>query len=143
MIQLYLLNKSGELVKVKMVKFTSICLTLVIMLETSYAKQPDNAKVKQYIDLAENYINSGELDKAYKYLQDAESLTMNKKQIAYICEKMGEIAEKKHHYTDALLYYTRSLILAKNLQYKELESILSEKISNIQSKIAINLADKR
>jgi tetratricopeptide (TPR) repeat protein len=119
-----------------MAKYIKICLTFVlILLEISHATQPNNAKVKQYINLAEDYINKEELDMAYRYLQEAENLTMNKKHLAIIYKKMGEIAEKKKHHIDALLCYTHSLILAKNSKYKELENILNEKISNLQSKI--------
>jgi ADP-dependent phosphofructokinase/glucokinase len=114
-----------------------VCLISAILFGISYAKQPNDAKVKQHVELAENCISNGELDIAYKYLQDAESLTMDKKQLAYIYKEMGEIAERKMHYTDAILYYTRSLILAKNSRYRELEIVLNEKISNIQSRMLI------
>lgn len=115
-------------------KHIVLCLIFIVLFEISYAKQPNNDKVKQRINLAESYVSIGELDKAYMYLQNAENLTTDKKQLAIIYEKMGEIEERKGHYTDALLCYTRSLILAKNLQYKELEDIVSKKISDIQSK---------
>lgn len=115
-------------------KYIALCLIFIALFGISYAKQPDNAKIKQYIYLAENYISIGELDRAYKCLQDAENLAMDKKWLAFIYERMGEIEEKKGHYTDALLYYGRSLILAKNSQYKELENIINKKIFDIQSK---------
>jgi Tfp pilus assembly protein PilF len=120
------------------VRYIKVCLISAILFGISYAK-PNDAKIKQYIELAENYINNGELDIAYKHLQDAESLTMDKKQLAYIYKDMGEIAERKMHYTDALLYYARSLILTKNSRYRELENVLNEKISNIQSRMLITL----
>ena len=118
-------------------RWIKACLISAVLFGISYAKQPNDAKIKQYVELAENCINNGELDIAYKHLQDAESLTMDKKQLAYIYKEMGEIAERKMHYTDALLYYTRSLILAKNSRYRELEIVLNEKISNIQSRMLI------
>ncbi|MBX0313090.1 MAG: hypothetical protein JHC31_15225 [Sulfurihydrogenibium sp.] len=115
-----------------MTRCIRLFLISAVLFGISYAKQPSDTKVKQYIYLAENCINSGELDRAYKHLQDAESLAMDKKHLVYIYKEMGEIAERKGHYTDALLYYTRSLILAKNSKYKELESVLNKKVSNIQ-----------
>jgi tetratricopeptide (TPR) repeat protein len=76
-------------------------------------KDPYNSDA--YYCLGEAYFNIGELKSAYENMKKAESLTNNKKDLMYIYSWTGIILDKMGYSDDALLYYSRSLSLAKDL----------------------------
>jgi tetratricopeptide (TPR) repeat protein len=57
----------------------------------------------------------GEFKLALEHLKRAESLTSNKKDLMYIYNQIGMIYERMGSLDDALLYYSRSLSLARDL----------------------------
>ena len=63
----------------------------------------------------EAYYRTLKLGAAYENLKKAESLTNNKEDLMYIYDQIGVILYKMGYLDDALLYYSRSLSLAKDL----------------------------
>jgi pentatricopeptide repeat protein len=76
-------------------------------------KYPKNPKA--YFCLGVAYYNIGELKSAYENMKKAESLTNKKEDLMYIYSWGGLILEKMGYLDDALLYFSRSLSLAKDL----------------------------
>jgi len=76
-------------------------------------KYPDNPKA--YACLGTSYFYIGKLKLAYKNLKKAESLASNKEDLIYIYNLLGLILKSMGYSNDALLYYDRSLSLAKEL----------------------------
>ncbi len=76
-------------------------------------KYPKNSDA--YYCLGEAYYEVGELKLAYENLKKAESLTNNKKDLMYIYNQIGLILYKMGYLDDALVYYSRSLSLVKDL----------------------------
>ena len=76
-------------------------------------KYPKDAEA--YFCLGKAYYNVGELELAYKNLKKAEGLTNNKKGLMYIYNKIGQVLNNMDKLDDALLYYNRSLNLAREL----------------------------
>jgi tetratricopeptide (TPR) repeat protein len=65
--------------------------------------------------LGKSYYEVGEFKLALEHLKRAESLTSNKKDLMYIYNQIGLIYERMGSLDDALLYYSRSLSLARDL----------------------------
>jgi tetratricopeptide (TPR) repeat protein len=76
-------------------------------------KYPKNSNV--YGCLGYAYYALGEFKPAYENLTKAESLAKNKEELMYIYNIMGKIEHSLGNLDDALLYYNRSLSLAKTL----------------------------
>ena len=72
-------------------------------------------KSDAYYCLGRAYLNIGEFKLAYENMKKAASLTNNKKDLMYIYNEIGWILEKMGYLDDELLYYSRSLSLAKDL----------------------------
>jgi len=79
------------------------------------AVKKDSYNSDAYFCLGMAYYNVGELKLAYENMKKAESLTNNKEDLMYIYNWIGLILDKMHYLDDALLYYSRSLSLAKDL----------------------------
>jgi len=81
--------------------------------KSAIKKYPYNAGA--YFCLGEAYYKVGELKLAYENMRKAESLTNNKKDLMYIYNWTGLILSSMGYLDDALLYYSRSLSLARDL----------------------------
>jgi tetratricopeptide (TPR) repeat protein len=92
-------------------------------------KYPKNSDA--YYCLGEAYINVGELKLAYENMKKAESLTNNKKDLMYIYNKIGQILNMAHYSDDALVYYNKSLNLAKDLNNKNMQGIVLKNIADV------------
>ncbi|WP_299228511.1 tetratricopeptide repeat protein [Sulfurihydrogenibium sp.] len=91
-----------------------------------YPKNPD-----AYRCLGEAYYNIGELKLAYENMKKAESLKNNKKDLMYIYNQIGLILYNMGYLDDALLYYSRSLSLAKDLGNTDMQTALLNNIAMI------------
>ncbi len=69
-----------------------------------------------------SYYAVGEFKLALKHLKRAESLTSNKKDLMNIYNQIGLIYDRMGHFDDALLYYSKSLSLARNLRDVEMQA---------------------
>jgi tetratricopeptide (TPR) repeat protein len=83
-----------------------------------------------YLCLGLAYYNVGELKLALENLKKAESLTSNKEDLMGIYNIIGQILYRMG-YLDALLYYSRSLNLAKDLGNKDLHISILNNIADI------------
>ncbi|MBX0312638.1 MAG: tetratricopeptide repeat protein, partial [Sulfurihydrogenibium sp.] len=92
-------------------------------------KYPKNPKA--YFCLGEAYYNIGELKLAYENMKKAESLTNNKEILMYIYNKIGQILDSMGYLDDALLYYSRSLSLAKDLGNIDMQGSVLNNIANV------------
>jgi tetratricopeptide (TPR) repeat protein len=92
-------------------------------------KYPKNSYA--YYCLGEAYFNIGELKLAYENMKKAESLTNNKKDLMYIYNYTGLILYNMGYLDDALLYYSRSLSLAKDLGNTDMQATLLNNIANV------------
>ncbi|MBX0311089.1 MAG: tetratricopeptide repeat protein, partial [Sulfurihydrogenibium sp.] len=95
------------------------------------AVKKDPNSVGAYYCLGNAYYNVGELKLAYENMKKAESLTNNKKDLMYIYNQIGLILEKMGYLDDALLYYSRSLSLAKDLGNTAAQANLLNNIAGI------------
>jgi pentatricopeptide repeat protein len=75
-------------------------------------KYPKNFKA--YVCLGSAYYKVGELKLAYKNLKNAESLTRNKEELMGIYYIIGQILNSMGYLDDALLYFSKSLSLARD-----------------------------
>jgi tetratricopeptide (TPR) repeat protein len=81
--------------------------------------------------LAMSYYAIGELKLALEHMKKAESLTSNKGALMYIYNQIGIIYEKIGYLDDALLYYSRSLSLARDLGNKSMQATALNGIAGI------------
>jgi tetratricopeptide (TPR) repeat protein len=95
-------------------------------------KYPNSAGA--YYCLGEAYDNIGELKLAYDNMKKAESLTNNKKDLIYIYNQIGLILNRMGYLDDALLYYSRSLSLAKDLGNTAMQASILSNIADIYDK---------
>jgi tetratricopeptide (TPR) repeat protein len=93
-----------------------------------YSKNSD-----AYRCLGYTYYNAGELKLAYENMKKAESLTNNKEILMYIYNKIGQILDSMGYLDDALLYYSRSLSLAKDLGNTVMQAATLNNIALIYS----------
>jgi tetratricopeptide (TPR) repeat protein len=84
-----------------------------------------------YYCLGRAYYNVGELKSAYENMKKAESLTNNKEDLMYIYNEIGMILYSMGYLDDALLYYSRSLSLAKDLGNINAQATLLNNIAGI------------
>jgi tetratricopeptide (TPR) repeat protein len=68
----------------------------------------------------------GEFKLALEHLKRAESLTSDKEDLMYIYNQIGLIYDGMGYLDDALLYYSRSLSLARDLGNRKHASISPE-----------------
>ncbi|MBX0312300.1 MAG: tetratricopeptide repeat protein, partial [Sulfurihydrogenibium sp.] len=116
-------------------------------------KYPKNSKAYQCLGLAYyNYYTHAEMyfdirrvnlnylnkfrDLAYKNMKKAESLTDNKEDLMYIYKQIGDILSVDYlgsteKYDDALLYYNKSLNLAKELNNTDIQAAVLKSIADI------------
>jgi tetratricopeptide (TPR) repeat protein len=66
--------------------------------------------------LGASYRMVGEFKLALEHMKKAESLTSNKKDLMDIYNQVGIIYDRMGYFDDALLYYSKSLSLARNLR---------------------------
>jgi tetratricopeptide (TPR) repeat protein len=92
-------------------------------------KYPKNSDA--YFCLGKAYYKVGELKSAYENMKKAESLTNNKKDLMYIYNWTGLILDSMGYLDDALLYYSRSLSLAKDLGNTAMQASLLNNIAGI------------
>jgi tetratricopeptide (TPR) repeat protein len=72
--------------------------------------------------LGESYRMVGEFKLAFEHLKNAESLTSNKGDLMYIYNQIGLTYYAMGYLDDALLYYSRSLSLARDLGNKSMQA---------------------
>jgi tetratricopeptide (TPR) repeat protein len=87
-----------------------------------------------YRCLGEAYYNAGELKSAYENIKKAESLTSNKEDLMYIYNKIGLILKEMGYLDDALLYFSRSLSLAKDLGDTNMQGSVLNNIATIYNR---------
>jgi tetratricopeptide (TPR) repeat protein len=92
-------------------------------------KYPKNSEA--YECLGQAYFNVGELKSAYESLKKAKSLTNKKEDLMYIYNGIGRILIRMGYLDDALLYYSRSLSLAKDLGNTHMLGALLNNIAGI------------
>ncbi|MFZ8786838.1 tetratricopeptide repeat protein [Thermocrinis sp.] len=83
-------------------------------------KYPNN--IDAHYCLGISYRMVGEFKLALEHMKRAESLTSNKEALMYIYNQVGIIYEKMGYLDDALLYYSRSLSLARDLGDKSMQA---------------------
>jgi tetratricopeptide (TPR) repeat protein len=76
-------------------------------------KYPNNSPAHYCLGIS--YYKIGELKLALEHMKRAKSLTSNKKWLMYIYNGIGMIYQGMGNLNDALLYYSRSLNLARDL----------------------------
>jgi tetratricopeptide (TPR) repeat protein len=84
-----------------------------------------------YLCLGHAYSNLGELKLAYENMKKAESLANNEKDLMEIYNQIGMILNEMGYSDDALLYYNRSLSLAKSLGNTNMQANLLNNIAMI------------
>jgi tetratricopeptide (TPR) repeat protein len=92
-------------------------------------KYPYNSDA--YFCLGRAYYNVGEIKLAYENTKKAESLTNEKEDLMYIYDKIGDILSSMGYLDDALLYYSRSLSLAKDLDDTDMQATVLNNIAAI------------
>ncbi|MBX0311199.1 MAG: tetratricopeptide repeat protein [Sulfurihydrogenibium sp.] len=92
-------------------------------------KYPTSSDV--YYCLGFAYLNLGELKLAYENMKKAESLANNEKALMYIYSHIGIILDRMGYPNDALLYYSRSLSLAKGLGNTDMQGFILNNIAGI------------
>jgi tetratricopeptide (TPR) repeat protein len=92
-------------------------------------KYPKNFKA--YVCLGSAYYKVGELKLAYKNLKKAESLPNNKKDLMYIYSIIGNVIHRMGYLDDALLYFSKSLSLAKDFGNTDLQAAILNNIGEI------------
>jgi tetratricopeptide (TPR) repeat protein len=95
-------------------------------------KYPNNPDA--HYCLGKSYYEVGEFKLALEHMKRAESLTSNKKDLMYIYNQIGLIYERMGSLDDALLYYSRSLSLARDLGSKSMQASVLNNIALIYEK---------
>jgi tetratricopeptide (TPR) repeat protein len=75
-------------------------------------KYPKNSDAHYCLGIS--YIAIGELKLALEHMKRAESSTSNKERLMFIYKQIGMIYRRMGNLDDALLYYSRSLSLARD-----------------------------
>ncbi|MFZ8785103.1 tetratricopeptide repeat protein [Thermocrinis sp.] len=81
-----------------------------------------------------SYRMVGEFRLALEHMKKAESLTSNKQDLMRIYNQIGLIYERMGYLDDALLYYSRSLSLARNLGNKSMQASVLDNIAGVYYK---------
>jgi tetratricopeptide (TPR) repeat protein len=92
-------------------------------------KYPNN--VNAYYCLGVSYYAIGEFKLALEHMKKAESLTSDKEKLMYIYNQIGLIYWRMGYLDDALLYYSRSLSLARDLGNRRVQAIVLNNIALI------------
>jgi len=92
-------------------------------------KYPNN--IDAHYCLGISYRMVGEFKLALEHMKRAESLTSNKEDLMYIYNQIGLIYEKMGYLDDALLYFSRSLSLARDLGDKSMQASVLNNIAMI------------
>jgi len=92
-------------------------------------KYPNNSDA--HYCLGGSYIAIGEFKLALEHMKRAESLTSNKKDLMRIYNQIGMIYKKMGYLDDALLYYSRSLSLARDLGIRSEQAARLNNIAGI------------
>jgi uncharacterized membrane protein/Flp pilus assembly protein TadD len=92
-------------------------------------KYPEDPRV--YFCLGEAYYRVGELKLAYENMKKAESLTNNKEDLMHICNEIGLILLSIGNLDDAILYFMKSLISAKELNNIDIQATILNNIANV------------
>jgi len=95
-------------------------------------KYPNN--IDAHFCLGISYRMVGEFKLALEHMKKAESLTSNKQDLMHIYNQIGLIYEKMGYLDDALLYYSRSLSLARDLGNKSAQASVLNNIAGIYEK---------
>jgi tetratricopeptide (TPR) repeat protein len=95
-------------------------------------KYPNNSDA--HYCLGASYGMVGEFKLALEHLEKAESLTSNKEDLMYIYNRIGMIYWKIGYLDDALLYFSRSLSLARDLGNKSMQASVLNNIGVIYEK---------
>ncbi len=92
-------------------------------------KYPNN--IDAHLCLGASYIAIGEFKSALEHMKRAERLTSDTEDLMYIYTQIGLIYEKMGYLDDALLYYSRSLSLARDLGNKSMQALVLNNIAGI------------
>jgi tetratricopeptide (TPR) repeat protein len=92
-------------------------------------KYPNN--LNAHLCLGRSYRMVGEFKLALEHLKRAESLTSYKEDLMYIYNQIGMIYHAMGYLDDALLYYSRSLSLARDLGNKSMQASVLNNIGVI------------
>jgi tetratricopeptide (TPR) repeat protein len=92
-------------------------------------KDPNN--LDAHFCLGRSYYEVGEFKLALEHMKRAESLASDKKDLMYIYNQIGLIYHKMGYLDDALLYYSRSLSLARDLGSRSEQATLLNNIATI------------
>ena len=92
-------------------------------------KYPNN--IDAHYCLGISYRMVGEFKLALEHMKKAESLTSNKEDLMYIYNQIGLIYHRMGYLDDALLYYNRSLSLARDLGNKSMQASVLNNIALI------------
>jgi len=95
-------------------------------------KYPNN--LDAHFCLGISYYQIGEFKLALEHMKGAESLTSNKKDLMYIYNRIGLIYYRMGNLDDALLYWSRSLSLARDLGSKSMQAANLNNIAEIYRK---------
>jgi tetratricopeptide (TPR) repeat protein len=95
-------------------------------------KYPNN--IDAHLCLGASYYAIGEFRLALVHMKKAESLTSDKEDLMYIYNQVGLIYQRMDYLEDALLYYSRSLRLARDLENQSLQASVLNNIANIYEK---------
>jgi len=92
-------------------------------------KYPNN--IDAHFCVGRSYRMVGEFMLALAHMKKAESLTSDKKDLMYIYNQIGLIYDSMGYLDDALLYYSRSLSLARDLGNKSMQASVLNNIGVI------------
>ena len=95
-------------------------------------KYPNN--IDAHYCLGISYRMVGEFKLALEHLKRAERLTSDKEDLMYIYNQIGIIYDSVDYLDDALLYYSRSLSLARDLGNKNMQANVLNNIAGIYYK---------
>jgi len=94
-------------------------------------KYPNSLKAR--FCLGASYYAIGEFRLALVHMKKAESLTSDKEDLMYIYSWIGSIYDGMDYLDDALLYYSRSLMLAIDLENESMQATALSSIAGIYS----------
>jgi len=92
-------------------------------------KYPNN--IDAHYCLGRSYRMVGEFKLALEHMKRAERLTSDKEGLMYIYNQIGLIYDRMGYLDDALLYYSRSLSLARDLGNKDMQASVLNNIASI------------
>jgi pentatricopeptide repeat protein len=93
------------------------------------AKYPNNPKAHYWLGVS--YIKIGEFELALVHMKKAASLISNKKDLMKIYNQIGMIYDTMGYLLNALLYYSKSLSLARELGDRSMQASVLNNIAEI------------